>query len=620
MSRISSFLCAAAICAGGPAGALRAQADACADAVPAGPGVYEGDTSAASPAGSASCGNSGGAGAVFYRFTAPACGVLLARTCGSAYDTVLSLHRGCPAEAANEIACNDDSCGLQAELGAAVAGGETTWLRLAGFQGATGPYVLELTFTAEGEAAGADAVATDVGEIEQRGRLGSEVAFGMSSTICNLGDRPMDWFANPDPRHPFLVFNLYRLKNDRLEQIGQSWVKHGFSASQGSNCGTVCTRFGTAGQYLGPGCSDFYGVATNSRQSRFGPRSEIDPWTGAFTFEGSHLDITDTSLHDPVEHRLRVEDADLDPARNPGALYFAELYVVAHDDIEHTNNLAHKQLTVAGSPGGVWDVHFLAGAARPGTVLSAWAGAELAVLPEEAPLGDGRCYLATKVTQNPDGTWHYEYALFNLDMARAVGRFRVPLARGVTLRDPSFHAVRSHGEGDSNDPWVIARGANEIAWATAPHGSPDASPLRWGTLYNFRFDAAAPPVESRVTIEMFVPGEPARWSAAAKAPSFPAPDVPWFRRGDSDGSGAVEMSDALVAAGFLFLGRGAPRCFDAVDADDSGELDLSDVVAPLTWLFLGGAAPPPPGPYACGVDPTSEEPPLAPCDYDLARC
>ncbi|MBI4605125.1 MAG: hypothetical protein HY721_24440, partial [Planctomycetes bacterium] len=85
-----------------------------------------------------------------------------------------------------------------------------------------------------------------------------------------------------------------------------------------------------------------------------------------------------------------------------------------------------------------------------------------------------------------------------------------------------------------------------------------------------------------------------------------APPAPGFRRGDSNGDGAVDIGDAIFTLGFLFLGGKDPACLDAADANDTGALDLSDAVFGLNYLFLGGKTPPSPGPDACGPDPTDD--------------
>jgi anti-sigma factor RsiW len=88
-----------------------------------------------------------------------------------------------------------------------------------------------------------------------------------------------------------------------------------------------------------------------------------------------------------------------------------------------------------------------------------------------------------------------------------------------------------------------------------------------------------------------------------------------FRRGDADASGAVDLTDAAFLLDRLFRGGAPLRCEDAGDADDDGALTITDAVFLLAHLFRGGPAPPPPGPGACGPDPTADA--LAECD---GRC
>jgi hypothetical protein len=68
-------------------------------------------------------------------------------------------------------------------------------------------------------------------------------------------------------------------------------------------------------------------------------------------------------------------------------------------------------------------------------------------------------------------------------------------------------------------------------------------------------------------------------------------DSPAFRRGDVDGDGRVDLSDAVGILEFLFQGRREPACADAVDADDDGAVNLSDCLLVLSALFRGTAPP-----------------------------
>jgi len=78
-----------------------------------------------------------------------------------------------------------------------------------------------------------------------------------------------------------------------------------------------------------------------------------------------------------------------------------------------------------------------------------------------------------------------------------------------------------------------------------------------------------------------------------------------FVRGDSNGDGRGDLSDAIFTLSWLFTGGATPPCLDAADANDVGTIDLSDPIFFLNFLFQGGGAPPPPHPSA-GLDPTPD--------------
>jgi hypothetical protein len=83
-----------------------------------------------------------------------------------------------------------------------------------------------------------------------------------------------------------------------------------------------------------------------------------------------------------------------------------------------------------------------------------------------------------------------------------------------------------------------------------------------------------------------------------------------FHRGDSNGDGAVDLSDAVTIIDFLFSAGAAPGCRESADADNDGGIDLSDPIGLLGFLFLAGPPPAPPGPAPpCGPDP---DPPGSP--------
>ena len=86
-----------------------------------------------------------------------------------------------------------------------------------------------------------------------------------------------------------------------------------------------------------------------------------------------------------------------------------------------------------------------------------------------------------------------------------------------------------------------------------------------------------------------------------------------FRRGDSNASGDLNITDGVFVLNYLFLGGPEPTCQDAADSDDNGQLNITDGVRILNYLFLGGPAPPAPGPNACGPDTVEDD--LPACTY-----
>jgi len=85
----------------------------------------------------------------------------------------------------------------------------------------------------------------------------------------------------------------------------------------------------------------------------------------------------------------------------------------------------------------------------------------------------------------------------------------------------------------------------------------------------------------------------------------PATTPKTFLRGDLNGDGTDDVSDAVSILGYLFLGEAAPRCRDMADVDDGGSVEITDPIYLLDYLFLGGPPPAAPFPQA-GEDPTAD--------------
>src|SRR6266481_4005039 len=210
---------------------------------------------------------------------------------------------------------------------------------------------------------GPDVIVGDLPEMAQYGNdtVNHLVGLGVGTTSCNNGDQPLHWFSLPQIDHPVIPQNFYRMSggannNERFEQIGQSWMKHAFTALEGSVCGTCNTSGCTTGTHLCPGCSDPYGASLNASQNGIGSRAWLNPFTGVFpSTANNHSGHT----HTGTSHRVTVASSDLNPAQNSGATYFAEgQYLTPHEyawcqshpgQCNMYNNASYRRFNVSGS-------------------------------------------------------------------------------------------------------------------------------------------------------------------------------------------------------------------------------------------------------------------------------
>ena len=88
------------------------------------------------------------------------------------------------------------------------------------------------------------------------------------------------------------------------------------------------------------------------------------------------------------------------------------------------------------------------------------------------------------------------------------------------MTNTGFHDVDYHsGEPFDGTDWPVTVGATSVTWATQTYAqNQNANALRWGTLYNFRFDANVAPATSSVVIGLFRPGTPTSISVSTVTP------------------------------------------------------------------------------------------------------
>ena len=382
---------------------------------------------------------------------------------------------------------------------------------------------------------GPDVIVGDIESVEQpQGAVnGNFVGLGVGTVSCNNGDQPIDWHPLPNTNHPVIPQNLYRMSGggdhtERFEQIGQSWMKHAFFALEEFICGTCNTSPPcVTGDQLCPGCADTYVASLNYDQDLIGSRAWVNPFTGVFP---SNPDPNNHAGHNHTgtSHRVTVATSDLIPGQNLGATYFAEADYIS--PTEYTwcqahpgqcnmyNNVSYRPFTVSGGP-----TTFTFGAAgltvRMQPAIQTWAstGATVAQV-EPDPGNDGIWFMGYKVTNPSAGVWHYEYALSNENLDRAIQSFSVPVG-GAHISNIGFHAPPQepawpndgtfNNQGYSSAPWAVDQSGGSITWSTETFATnQNANAIRFGTLYNFRFDADQPPQTANATVGYFKTGSP----------------------------------------------------------------------------------------------------------------
>jgi hypothetical protein len=232
-----------------------------------------------------------------------------------------------------------------------------------------------------------------------------------------------------------------------------------------------------------------------------------------------------------VSHRIIVEVDDLNTTLNPGATYFSEAaYVTPHEyawcqahpgQCNMFNNASYRQYNVSGITNFTFSA--VGPTVRMEPAIMAWTGATVQQI-EPDPGNDGILFVGYKVTGPTAGVWHYEYAIYNQNLDRAIQSFGVvfpgfqPGINNVEFHAPPQHPGWPHDgtvgdAGYSSTPWDFTvnfiQPPFSATWSTETFAqNQNANAIRWGTLYSFRFDSSAAPMPSTASIGFFKTGSP----------------------------------------------------------------------------------------------------------------
>ena len=387
-----------------------------------------------------------------------------------------------------------------------------------------------------------------------------EVVFTPSASLRNSNtDSTADvpWyekFLNGTPlppynndQHPILSWNMYRIDaQGRIQQIGRSGAKHAWFTTNEVCADPTCS----GGNVLGRGCRDVYTAGSNDLDFYLAPRSEIVPARGLWGRCGSIFDDVGANGCDGVEdfngpasptgygYRMVIRESAIERPANDGARWLFESWYTVRDDIDIENTMGWIEVTPQWN-GFQWVIGTLQGTPfRTGPAVDGWVAQGTGTDQRNTPLStaEGSARVAVKVTPLGGSRWRYDYAVMNIDFARAVTTGAEPNLRVLEARGfGRFTITRADAAGVSATAFVdldATVGNDWPATISAPGTLPatvsfaaagGADTLDWGTLFRFTIEASAPPVVGTVSLQPARTdlGLPGQYSVQSLVPGQP---------------------------------------------------------------------------------------------------
>jgi hypothetical protein len=434
-----------------------------------------------------------------------------------------------------------------------------------------------LAFSAGFAQATPDVICGVLTDTINHGKIGDYRAYSVGTSACNKGDTPANWIAN-SLNHPVISTSLWKIDNGRMTQLGAAFVKHSFASLQNNECGFGCGA-GGGWQALGPGCSDPYGASLNATQSDLGPRFEVNAYAGQYV----HPPMFDGQTGNAVFKRLQVLQSEIESTT---AQFFVEGFYVTLDDAQagnQFNNASYRRYIINQTN---FNISGSGSTIRETPAIFAWQTHGLGVnVPDPSVTisqidvpGEGRMFLASKAVDLGNGTWRYEYGMYNYNSHRSVGSIEIPVNTGSS--NHGFHDIHYHsGEPLSGTDWAPVDSGDSVTWSTQDYATNiNANAIRWGSMYNFWFETDAAPTTGDVTIGLFRPGSPSSVTGSATVPTAQAPCVADF----VEPFGVLDFFDVSA-----FLGAFGQQKPSADIAEPFGSFDFFDISAFLAAFNAG---------------------------------
>ncbi len=289
-----------------------------------------------------------------------------------------------------------------------------------------------------------------------------------------------------------LVWSIYRLDGNRLEQIARSGVKHAFN-SVNFNCAQP------GGRIVFPGCEDLYSASTNVELYNVGPRSEISAHEVLWSSQGSIWDgnndgVCDTPFGSPIFGGWRCNSPETDEfvysaavdqseLQVAGARYFVEIWYLTRDDVNLLNNFGYWEVSpgLSGGSNPTWMFPEV-GVFQSGPVIDSLAATDQTTL----HTGAGQIHVAV-TTENLGGSTRYEYVLANLDFDAGLTELEWQLGGGSAT-----DIQVTDGDDNMSNDWLVASSTGSLRLT-----APASARVGWGETLSVGFTSTNSPVSDR---------------------------------------------------------------------------------------------------------------------------
>jgi hypothetical protein len=272
-----------------------------------------------------------------------------------------------------------------------------------------------------------------------------------------------------------------------------------------------------------------------------------------------------------------------------------EAYYVVNGDQNKLNNVAFRAFTSTYTTGSFTlnSVNF-AGRHTFGPVMFQWGDQQQ----QATPTDDGAAYVASRVVNNPDGTFRYEYNVYNLDLDRGIEGLSVALPVAANVTAVNFRQPRIMDPGFDSQVWVgtVTPEGDAVRYAAPPvsptamnwskpatPGTPvKANAIRWGNMYTFWFNSDLPP-RTNGQINMTLGGTGTVVGGLLATGSVPRAIADIANGGD----GVVDANDFIAFMNAFAAGATAADIMTGSHAGPDGTVDGDDFIGFINSFSQG---------------------------------